>query len=35
LNPAEVDEISQILKDLAKSGLTILMIEHIMRRSSP
>jgi branched-chain amino acid transport system ATP-binding protein len=31
LNPAEVDEISQILKDLAKSGLTILMIEHIMR----
>ena len=31
LNPAEVDEIIQILKDLAKSGLTILMIEHIMR----
>ena len=31
LNPAEVDDISQILKDLAKSGLTILMIEHIMR----
>ena len=31
LNPAEVDDISQILKDLARSGLTILMIEHIMR----
>ncbi len=31
LNPIEVDEISQILLGLAKSGMTILMIEHIMR----
>jgi len=31
LNPAEVDEMSQILRDLAKSGLAILMVEHIMR----
>jgi branched-chain amino acid transport system ATP-binding protein len=31
LNPTEVDEISEILRDLVKSGLTILMIEHVMR----
>jgi branched-chain amino acid transport system ATP-binding protein len=31
LNPIEVDEISQILLGLTKSGMTILMIEHIMR----
>lgn len=31
LNPIEIDEISEILLELVKSGLTILMIEHIMR----
>ncbi len=31
LNPIEVDEISQILLGLTKTGMTILMIEHIMR----
>lgn len=31
LNPAEVNEISEILRNLTKSGITILMIEHIMR----
>lgn len=31
LNPTEVDEISEILQGLVKSGMTILMIEHIMR----
>jgi len=31
LNPTEVDEISEILQGLARSGITILMIEHIMR----
>ena len=31
LNPIEVDEISQILLGLTRSGMTILMIEHIMR----
>ena len=31
LNPIEMDEISETLKDLTKSGATILMIEHIMR----
>lgn len=31
LNPTEVDEISEILQGLAESGITILMIEHIMR----
>lgn len=31
LNPIEVDEISEVIKRLTKSGLTILMIEHIMR----
>jgi branched-chain amino acid transport system ATP-binding protein len=31
LNPAEVDEISALIKELAKSGITILMIEHVMR----
>ncbi len=31
LNPIEVDEISQVLLGLTKSGMTILMIEHIMR----
>ncbi|HSB05716.1 MAG TPA: ABC transporter ATP-binding protein [Thermodesulfobacteriota bacterium] len=31
LNPTEVDEISEILQGLVKSGITILMIEHIMR----
>jgi len=31
LNPIEVDEISRILLGLTESGMTILMIEHIMR----
>jgi len=31
LNPIEVDEISRILLRLTESGMTILMIEHIMR----
>ena len=31
LNPIEVDEISEVIKSLVKAGLTILMIEHIMR----
>ena len=31
LNPTEVDEISEILRGLAASGITILMIEHVMR----
>ena len=31
LNPIEVDEISEILNNLARSGITILMIEHVMR----
>ena len=31
LNPTEVDEISNTIRDLVKSGLTILMIEHVMR----
>jgi branched-chain amino acid transport system ATP-binding protein len=31
LNPTEVDEISKTIRDLVKSGLTILMIEHVMR----
>jgi branched-chain amino acid transport system ATP-binding protein len=31
LNPTEVDEISEVIKGLVKAGLTILMIEHIMR----
>lgn len=31
LNPIEVDEVSEILNNLARSGITILMIEHVMR----
>ncbi len=31
LNPTEIDEISEILRGLAKSGITIFMIEHVMR----
>ena len=31
LNPTEVDEISKTLRELLKSGITIFMIEHIMR----
>ena len=31
LNPTEVDEISEVIKSLVRAGLTILMIEHIMR----
>jgi branched-chain amino acid transport system ATP-binding protein len=31
LNPIEVDEISELLRGLVRSGLTILMIEHVMR----
>jgi len=31
LNPAEIDEISDILRGLLKSGITIFMIEHVMR----
>jgi branched-chain amino acid transport system ATP-binding protein len=31
LNPTETDEISEILRELANSGITILMIEHVMR----
>jgi branched-chain amino acid transport system ATP-binding protein len=31
LNPIEVDEISEILRGLVKLGITILMIEHVMR----
>jgi branched-chain amino acid transport system ATP-binding protein len=31
LNPIEVDEISEVIKGLVKAGLTIFMIEHIMR----
>ncbi len=31
LNPIEVDEISEILRGLARLGITILMIEHVMR----
>lgn len=31
LNPVEMNEISETLRDLTKSGGTILMIEHIMR----
>jgi branched-chain amino acid transport system ATP-binding protein len=31
LNPSEVDEISVLIKELTRSGITILMIEHVMR----
>jgi branched-chain amino acid transport system ATP-binding protein len=31
LNPTEIDEISEILRGLVKSGITIFMIEHVMR----
>jgi len=31
LNPIEIDEISETIKGLARSGMTILMIEHVMR----
>jgi branched-chain amino acid transport system ATP-binding protein len=31
LNPIEVDEISETIRELARSGMTILMIEHVMR----
>lgn len=31
LNPIEVDEISEIIKNLVRSGITIFMIEHVMR----
>ncbi len=31
LNPTEIDEISHILRGLVKSGITIFMIEHVMR----
>jgi branched-chain amino acid transport system ATP-binding protein len=31
LNPAEVDEISEIIKGLVKDGISIFMIEHVMR----
>jgi branched-chain amino acid transport system ATP-binding protein len=31
LNPTEVDQISEILRGLVTSGITILMIEHVMR----
>lgn len=31
LNPSEVDEIVEILKEINRSGVTILMIEHVMR----
>jgi len=31
LNPTEIDEISEILRGLVKTGITIFMIEHVMR----
>jgi len=31
LNPTEIDDISEIIRGLAKSGISILMIEHVMR----
>lgn len=31
LNPTEIDEISEILRGLVNSGITIFMIEHVMR----
>jgi len=31
LNPSEVDEIVEILKEINNMGITILMIEHVMR----
>jgi len=31
LNPTEIDEISEILRGLVESGITIFMIEHVMR----
>jgi branched-chain amino acid transport system ATP-binding protein len=31
LNPIEIDEIGDVIKDLVSSGITILMIEHVMR----
>lgn len=31
LNPTEIDEIGEIIRGLVKSGITIFMIEHVMR----
>ena len=31
LNPTEIDEIGEILRSLVSSGITIFMIEHVMR----
>ena len=31
LNPIEVDEISGVIRDLVRSGITVFMIEHVMR----
>jgi branched-chain amino acid transport system ATP-binding protein len=31
LNPVEIDEISVVIKSLVNSGITVLMIEHVMR----
>ncbi|MEO7242622.1 MAG: ABC transporter ATP-binding protein [Variovorax sp.] len=31
LRPAEADQIAQVLRELARGGLTILLIEHVMR----
>lgn len=31
LNPVEIDEVSEVLRGLVRSGITILMIEHVMR----
>lgn len=31
LNPIEIDQISELLRQLVRSGITILMIEHVMR----
>jgi branched-chain amino acid transport system ATP-binding protein len=31
LNPIEVDEISETIRGLVRSGISIIMIEHVMR----
>jgi branched-chain amino acid transport system ATP-binding protein len=31
LNPAEVDEMIQVVRDLQNSGMTVFMIEHVMK----
>lgn len=31
LNPSEIDEMIPVVRDIAASGVTVLMIEHVMR----